>query len=113
MSKIAECLNKLDELGFMAFDNKIEVNQIIFDGKKVPKELLKDMERAERIELQSFGNEVTGYKGRSIVFTAGGDFEIDDQEFEISSYFSKNFMIGSKSKGKLAPNTVNSDKFQA
>lgn len=113
MSKISECLRKFDELGFVAMDNKIAVEKIIFDGKKVPKELLKDMERSDRIELLNHGNEVTGYKGRSIVFTSGGYYDTDDMQFEIESYYSKNFMIGSASKGKIAPNTANAEKFKA
>ena len=104
----------LERITTISYD--FDLKKVLTDeGRPVPKELMKDMERADKVELRGNGQELTGYKGRKVIFTAAGYVEdegADIGHFMISSYFSKEFALSdSLTNGKLVANTVNGEKF--
>lgn len=112
MSRAAKILERATIISF-DFDIKKVLDD---DGRPVDKKLMKDMERADKVELRNHGQELTGYIGRTIVFTASGyveDSGADKGHFLISSYFSKEFALSQLSTdGKLVANDINGDKFK-
>lgn len=104
----------LERITTISYD--FDLKKVLTDeGRPVPKKLMKDMERADKVELRGNGQELTGYIGRKIIFTAAGYVEdegLDKGHFMISSYFSKEFALSdSLTGGKLVDNTINGEKF--
>lgn len=111
MSRAATILERVTTISY-DFDIKKVLDD---DGRPVPKKLIKDMERADKVELRGNGQELTGYIGRKVIFTASGYVEdegADKGHFLIRSYFSKEFALSdSLTGGKLVDNTINGEKF--
>ncbi|MCP4528734.1 MAG: hypothetical protein GY833_22900 [Aestuariibacter sp.] len=104
----------LERVSIISYD--FDINKVLDDdGRPLPKKLLRDMERADKVELRNHGQELTGYRGNRIVFTAAGYVEdegLDKGHFLMDSYFSKEFALSqTMTDGKLVANTINGDKF--
>lgn len=110
MSRAADLIAQFERMTTIDFifdaDKVVDAN-----SKDLPREVVKDMERADKIELIGGGSELIGHIDRKVAFTASGFYDEGDGTFTVESYFSR--ALQSRDGKRFARNTTNADKFAA